>query len=165
MTPRIFRTASVPASWEEGLIAGSGRVGVVVHGRAGRQVLSIAHERFFVPVNSRPPAPDLRPVLADLRRAVAEGEPGRAGELLQSALRTSGYPDGLVWTDPVGICASLTVSSPADAGPLRREVDLDLGEVAVHWDDDAAGRCTVRVLTPGASRPSGSPSRRSGTWS
>lgn len=152
MTPPTFETRTTAPTWEHGLVAGSGRVGVVLHGPPGRQVLALAHERFFVPVGPRPAAPDLRPVVDELRRATLDGDSGRAGELLTSAVRASGYPDGLIWTDPLGICASLSVTTaqgPHGAdGALRREVDLRHGEVAVHWQDAEGGRCTLRVLTP-----------------
>ncbi|KGM12946.1 glycoside hydrolase N-terminal domain-containing protein [Cellulomonas bogoriensis] len=148
MTSPIFETRSTPTSWEDGLVVGSGRVGVVVHEERGRHVLSIAHERFFVPLHPRPAAPDLRPVLADIRRAVTAGHPRRAGELLTGRTRACGYPDGLVWTDPLGICASLVVTPRRGTGTLRREIDLTHGEVTVHWQDDDGGHCSLRVITP-----------------
>lgn len=121
----------------------------MLHGPPGRQVLTLAHERFFVPTGPRPPAPDVRPVLADIRRAVATGDAGAASELLTAAIRASGYPDGLIWTDPLGICATLTLRTggAADAS-LEREVDLVHGEVATLWDDEAGGRCVLRVVAP-----------------
>lgn len=142
----VFRTATTPASWEDGLVVGSGRVGAVLHGTATHHVLSLAHERFFVPLGDAPPAPDVRPVLADLRAAVLSDDPALAGRLLTDALQASGLGDGLVWTDPLGICATLdVVTDAAGEGPVR-EVDLEHGEVMVGSRGTHGGRDQVRAL-------------------
>ncbi|CAM5779152.1 glycosyl hydrolase family 95 catalytic domain-containing protein [Cellulomonas persica] len=143
-----FRTRTPAPTWEHGLITGSGRVGAVLHGAAQQQVVTISHERFFVPVNPRPPAPDLRPVLDGLRRAVVAGDAARAGTLLTQGLDANGYPEGLVWTDPLGICATLTIAVAGVTRVRERSTDLHLGEIAVDLADDRDGRCVVRVLTP-----------------
>jgi hypothetical protein len=143
-----FHTRTPAPTWEDGLVTGSGRVGVVLHGPAPRQVLTLTHERFFVPVNPRPPAPDLRPVLGELRGAVLAGGAKHAGTLLTHGLRASGYPDGLVWTDPLGICATLTLAVSDAVDVVSRSTDLHRGEIAVDLGDATGGRCTVRVLTP-----------------
>ena len=145
---RVFRTRTPAPTWEHGLLAGSGRLGAVLHGPAQRQVITLSHERFFVPVNPRPRAPDLRPVLDDLRRAVLTGDADHAGDLLTEGLAADGYPDGLIWTDPLGICATLTLAVAGVTEELSRSTDLSLGEVAVDLRDGRDGRCAVRVITP-----------------
>ncbi|QTE30966.1 glycosyl hydrolase family 95 catalytic domain-containing protein [Pengzhenrongella sicca] len=147
-TRTVFGTSTPAATWEDGLVVGSGRVGAVVFGPADRQVLSLSHERFFLPVNARPAAPDVRPVLDELRAAVLDGDSARASALMAQAARASGYDDGLVWTDPLGICATLVVASSGGAAAARRSMDLLHGEVSVHWRDTAGGRNTLRVLAP-----------------
>lgn len=143
-----FRTRSPAPTWEHGLVTGSGRVGAVLHGDAARQVVTLSHERFFVPVNARPQAPDLRPVLDDLRRAVLAGDAAGAGIALTRGLRADGYPEGLVWTDPLGVCATVTVVVPGLTRQVVRTTDLLHGEVAVELQDDDGGRCVLRVITP-----------------
>lgn len=143
--PAVLRTATTPASWEDGLVVGSGRVGAVLHGTATHHVLSLAHERFFVPLGDAPPAPDVRPVLADLRAAVLVDDPALAGRLLTGALQASGLGDGLVWTDPLGICATLEVVTDAAGEDPMREIDLEHGEVAVS-SRGRGGQDRVRVL-------------------
>jgi hypothetical protein len=142
------RTRSSASTWEDGLIAGSGVVGAIVHGEGGRQIVSLAHERNFLPAHPRLPAPELAPVLPALRAAVLAGDGARADELMDEAAHLSGLPDGLVWTDPLGICATLWIEDPAAAGEQEREIDLELGEVAVRWRDRSGAATTLRVLAP-----------------
>ena len=147
----VFETATEAPTWEDGLVVGSGRVGAVVFGPADRQVVSLSHERFFVPVNPRPAAPDVTPVLGELRRAVLAGDTARANRLMAQAAHASGYADGLVWTDPLGICATLVITSSGGSVQARRAVDLLHGEVTVHWRDRAGGRNALRVQMPSGS--------------
>lgn len=142
------RTRTTAPTWEDGLIVGSGVVGAIVHGLGGRQIVSIAHERSFVPANPRPRAPELAPDLGALRAAVLSGDGAQADELMEQAARRSGLPDGLVWTDPLGICATLWIEDPAAAEGLDREIDLEHGEVVVRWRDRSGGITALRVLAP-----------------
>src|SRR6478735_5462124 len=89
------RTLTSAPTWEDGLIAGSGVVGAIVHGVSGRQIVSIAHERNFLPANPRPAAPELATVLPALRAALLAGDGARADELMEQAAHRSGLPDGL----------------------------------------------------------------------
>lgn len=150
--PEVLRTATMPSSWEEGLVVGTGSVGGVLHGTATHHVLSVAHERFFVPLGDGPPAPDVRPVLEQLRSAVLAGDPGLAGRLLTSAVRESGLGDGLVWTDPLGICATLEIRTDGAGEHPVREIDLEHGEASVCSRGAHGGRDRLRVL---ATRDSG----------
>ncbi|MGP4113695.1 glycosyl hydrolase family 95 catalytic domain-containing protein [Streptomyces sp. 4N509B] len=143
----VLETATPAPGWEHGVITGSGRVGAVVFGPPGRQSVSIAHERFFLPANPTPPAPFLAPVVATMRELVLAGDGEEAGRLMTEAARESGFDGGLVWTDPLGMCATLTVSTPG-GGAMRRRVDLEHGEVAVEWSDDRGGRIVLRAVAP-----------------
>src|SRR5665647_283126 len=72
----VFDTETEAPMWEHGLVVGGGSVGAVIFGPADRQVVSLSHERFFVPTNPSPAAPDIAPVLDELRRAVRGGRAG-----------------------------------------------------------------------------------------
>ncbi|MCR2812402.1 glycoside hydrolase family 95 protein [Microbacterium sp. zg.Y1084] len=127
-------TRTTAPSWEDGMIVGSGRVGAVVYGEAGTQTVSLAHEHFFIPAHPRPGAPELAASLQTLREAVLAGRSADAGAAMMAAAVAAGSPEDLVWTDPLGICATLTLSV-GGAGPTsRRTMDPVHGEVAVHWD-------------------------------
>ncbi|RII92824.1 glycoside hydrolase N-terminal domain-containing protein, partial [Clavibacter michiganensis] len=115
-----FTTATAAPTWEEGIVVGSGRVGAVAHGPADAITVSLAHERWFPPVNPRPHAPDLRPRLDAIRRALLAGDPDTASAELMAGARDSGYGDDLVWTDPLGICATLVIRTPGGVADMRR---------------------------------------------
>lgn len=108
----VFVTATNAGTWEEGLIVGSGRVGAVAYGPADAITISFAHENYFLPVNPRPDAPDLAPVRRRLRDALLSGDADTASAALSHGVRASGYGDDLIWTDPLGLCATLTIRTP-----------------------------------------------------
>lgn len=147
MTNLRFETRTPAPTWEDALIVGSGRVGALVYGRADRLIVSFAHERFFLPANERPAVPDLRPVLPELRELLQAGYSAAASEVLESAARTAGY-DGLVWTDPLGMCATLSLTTPGGVSSFARTVDLARGSVTVSWVDDAGGSHRVHLVAP-----------------
>ncbi|WP_194244887.1 glycosyl hydrolase family 95 catalytic domain-containing protein [Clavibacter capsici] len=144
----VFTTATAAPTWEEGVVVGSGRIGAVAHGPADAITVSLAHERWFPPVNPRPAAPDLRPRLAEIRRALLAGDADTASAELMAGARDSGYGDGLVWTDPLGICATLVIRTPDGVTRMRRTMDPAGGESAVEWTDAAGGRHALRLLAP-----------------
>ncbi|KZC94381.1 glycosyl hydrolase family 95 catalytic domain-containing protein [Clavibacter tessellarius] len=155
----VLTTATAAPTWEEGVIVGSGRIGAVAHGPADAITVSLAHERWFPPVNPRPAAPDLRPRLDGIRRALLAGDADTASAELEAAARDDGYGDGLVWTDPLGICATLVIRTPGGAVGMRRSIDPVGGEVAIAWVDRDGGRHAVRMVAPraGAARAGGAP--------
>ncbi|WP_448003393.1 glycosyl hydrolase family 95 catalytic domain-containing protein [Agromyces bauzanensis] len=144
----VFHTTTPAPTWEEGLITGSGRVGGVLFGPADELRLSLSHEHFFIPANPRPAAPDIAPALPEIREAIMAGDSARASDLVTEAARQSGYDGDLIWTDPLGICATLTMKTPGGSSDVRRSIDPEHGEVAVSWSDLEGGRHTVRALAP-----------------
>ncbi|MGP3972239.1 glycosyl hydrolase family 95 catalytic domain-containing protein [Streptomyces sp. 6N223] len=144
----VFETATPAPTWEDGAITGSGRVGAIVFGPPGLMSVSIAHERFFLPANPAPPAPVLAPVLETMRGLILGGESERAGRLMMEAAGESGFDGGLIWTDPLGMCATLTVTTPGGGDGMRRSIDLEHGEVAVAWSDSRGGRIVLRAIAP-----------------
>lgn len=143
----IFRSREPAGSWEDGLIVGSGRVGAVLHGPGDELRISMAHERFFLPANPRPAAPLLHPSLPRLRAALAAGDSGSAAEILGAALTDAGFTD-LVWTDPLALCGSLTVTTPGGCTETTREIDLVRGVATVIWRDDSGASHRVGVVAP-----------------
>src|SRR5690606_16505773 len=106
-----------------------------------------AHERFFLPANERPAAPDLRAVLPEMRDRLRERDPAAASAALDRAAAASGY-DGLVWTDPLGMCATLSLSTPGGVAGFSRTTDLASGIVTVSWRDTTGGAHRVHLTAP-----------------
>ncbi|WP_181070387.1 glycosyl hydrolase family 95 catalytic domain-containing protein [Rathayibacter rathayi] len=148
-SPRTALTTATPApTWEDGLIVGTGRVGAVTHGPADSLIVSLAHERWFLPVNPRPNAPDLVGVRNEMRRALLAGDSDTASDLLARGARDSGYDGSLIWTDPLGLCATVSLRTPGGVASAIRLVDPLGGETAVEWSDLSGGRHAVRLLAP-----------------
>ena len=146
---RVWETDTAAPTWEDGLISGSGTVGALIFGPPGQQTVSFAHERFYLPANRKPKAPLIAPVLERVRKAVLGGDGTGAARLMTEAAKACGYDEGLIWTDPLGICASLVIRSDEEAvRALHRTVDPELGEVSVQWQSQAGGRTTLRAITP-----------------
>ncbi|MFS0712471.1 glycoside hydrolase N-terminal domain-containing protein [Microbacterium sp. 2P01SA-2] len=143
----VFRSTEPADTWEHGLVVGSGRVGAVVHGSGDELRVSLAHERFFLPANPRPPAPLLRSALPRLRAALAKHHDRLAADILDTALAEAGFTD-LVWTDPLALCGSLTVRTPGGCASMTREVDLVRGVAGVTWHDESGSAHRVDVVAP-----------------
>lgn len=144
----MFETRSGAERWEDGSVVGGGRVGAIIHGVPGAQVVSLAHERFFIPVNPATRAPHLEPWIGPIRDAVLAGDDGHATQLLGRAIVETGFDEGLVWTNPLGISATLEVRTPTPkAGTLRRRIDLEHGESITEWDEEG-GSILLRALVP-----------------
>ncbi len=143
-----YASGSSAPTWESGLIAGSGRVGGLLFGAPGALTVSFSHERFFLPANPAPQAPKIAGALDGIRQAILRGDSELAAELMTKAADEVGF-DKLIWTNPLAICATLTIASTATgAEPTLRRIDLEHGEVGVEWDDPQGGRVTVRMLAP-----------------
>ena len=147
MTELRFETRTPAETWEDGLIVGSGRVGALVHGSPDRLVVSFTHERFFVPANARPAAPDLGHVLPELRDRLRAGDSTGASDAMENATKAAGY-DSLVWTDPLGMCATLFLTTPGGVTSFSRTIDLARGTVAVSWLDELGGSHRVHLVAP-----------------
>jgi alpha-L-fucosidase 2 len=127
--------SALPAdSWERGLVAGTGVVGAVVWGDPSRHVVAVSHESFFIPANSRRPAPDLAPALPAIRRALDACDAKAAADLVAQRLRELDWdPEQLIWTDPLGPIAQLVWRTDDAGSDYRRVIPLDEGGVAVSW--------------------------------
>lgn len=134
------------ASWDHGVIAGTGVAGAVLYGTPERHRLVFSHERFLLPANSRRPAPDLAPVIGAVRAALARGEAADAADLVDARIREQGIdPAELVWTDPLVPLGQLVWEPElGESSDYRRLVPLDSGDVGVEWRT-AAERSGVRV--------------------
>lgn len=143
-----FISASSAPTWEDGVIVGSGRVGALLYGTPGALTVSLTHERFFLPGNPTPAAPDIAESLDGIRQAVLGGDGAAAGRALKDAAEAAGI-DHMIWTNPMAMCATLGVRSAANgAAPVVRTIDLGHGEAGVEWDDPDGGRVRLRMIAP-----------------
>lgn len=141
-------SSSVASSWEGAVAAGSGVVGALLFGAPQRHTMVFSHERFFVPANSRRPAPQLAPVLEQIRELLRGRDEVGAADVIDQRLRELGVdPEELVWTDPLGPLAQLVwETSNRATSEYRRELDLGGGGTSVSWSD-GEGHAGIRVRT------------------
>lgn len=143
-----FHSTSTAPSWDLGMVVGSGAVGAVIYGDPTEHHVSLAHERYFLPANSRTPPPMLAPSMASARAALATGDAPAAAEIIDSAVRAAGFDD-LIWTDPLAPCSVITWrpdGDPVTTG-YRRDLDFVAGVATVSWPA-GDGRTELRIKSP-----------------
>lgn len=145
----IVLTSGRPAKgWQEALIAGNGIQGVMVHGKPLEETIVLNHERLWVPAQPvKPDVPDMADAMARARRLAREGKFGPAASTVfnefgrrnaemfpKEALIRPGPRFGLNYVHP-GLHLKLSIPPQGDIQAYRRTLELDSGEIVVHWQD------------------------------
>ncbi len=123
--PHGVTTRLPAADWEEGLVTGNGRQGVLAHSVQTQVRLTLSHERLFWPLEEPLPAPHTAPALAQLRALLRSGAPQAAAERVVELARAQhpGYARTR-WIDPLTGAGTLTFTPAAPAwGSLVRHCD------------------------------------------
>lgn len=146
----IVLTSKKPASkWQEALVSGNGRQGVMVHGDPLEETIVFNHEKLWVP--AQPVKPDVPDMAEDMRRArklAREGKFGPAASTVflefgkgnaemfpAEALIRPGPRFGLNYVHP-GLHLGISIPKQGEIKNYRRTLELDSGEIQVHWEDD-----------------------------
>lgn len=156
---RTVRTRHPVRNWEDALISGNGRQGVLVHSDPERIRLTLSHERLFLPVREALPAPRTAPILPELRALLRGGRARAAAERITALAEGEGYRD-THWIDPlVGAARAVFAPSRPAAGPVTRSCDLDTGMVTEELPDGTVHRVFASraddVVVCELERPSG----------
>jgi hypothetical protein len=142
-----FTSTSTAAEWARGVVTGSGRVGAIVWGNPDEHVVSLAHERFFIPANATTPPPDTGSRIDEIRRELLAGDPAGAASVVARSVAEAGMED-LIWTDPLGPTSELRISRDGvEPRDYRRHVDFATGQIALRWTDEH-GANELRVSAP-----------------
>lgn len=131
-----YTTSSPAHRWEDGLVVGTGSTGALLWGTPHAATVELAHEEFFLPVNSRALPPRTSAVLPETRAALDSGRFAEAAELLAQAAADAGYT-GLVWTDPFVPVGTVTIEWGRD-DETASERTLDLEHSAASWTQGGA---------------------------
>lgn len=136
------------ATWDQGVLAGTGSVGAVLYGDPQRHVVVVSHERFFVPANSRRPAPLLSAAVSSFRDALKAGDSATAADRVDQALIAQDWPtDELIWTDPLAPIAQIEwCPSPVAYDDYRRHISLSNGNCSATWSG-REGKTSIRLHT------------------
>ncbi len=137
--------------WEDALVSGNGKMGVLVFARPLRERLIFNHEKFNYPQFAEPkPVPDISGALGEIRRLMLAGKYEEAFAYSIKAAREDGFGD-IVWTDPYHPACAVEIEIPA-GGQIRdylRMTNFTTGEATVVWNDNR-GRWRRRLFV---SRP------------
>lgn len=133
--------SSKPAkSWQEAMISGNGRMGILVFGQPADEVVVFNHERLYEPLYDSPaPPPIVKHVIPEVRRLALAGQYDQARKLFDQAARDAGFQD-LRWTDPYHPAMAMQIDQSVSGkmSDYRRSTDFRTGEVLVEWRDDNA---------------------------
>lgn len=123
-------------TWDRGFVSGNGRMGAILYGKPGEEILVTNHCRLYLPLGSREIVPDLSGVV-DTMREIYRENPSSAEKFLTAEAKKQGF-NGLVWTDPFHPGMFVKIKQPTQ-GTIRdyqRTEDFSTGEVIVSWKDD-----------------------------
>ncbi len=123
------------AIWQEALVTGNGRMGVLVFGDPRDERVVFNHERLYEPLEDQPVAPpQVAAAMPEFRRLLLAGEWEAARKHFATAATDAGF-NGLGWTDPYHPAMAMRLTQPGEGQitGYRRSTDFQTGEVAVRW--------------------------------
>lgn len=124
--------------WEDAMVSGNGRMGVMVFGNPSEETIVANHCRLFLPLGSRELVPDLAAFLPELRKVIGpEQNYQQAMTFILGKAKEQGFP-GIIYTDPFHPGMFVRIQQPAE-GHVRefsRSEDFATGEITVRWTDD-----------------------------
>ncbi len=134
--PGFFSTTRA-SNWEECLIAGNGRVGALVYGDPVNEIVTLSHERLFLPLTAPMPPIQMATVLDEVRALLLASRFEEAATLPVRLADGAGY-GGFRWTDPFVPAFDLHIAqrSLGAVRDYRRGVHFDTGVVDISWSDD-----------------------------
>lgn len=123
------------AKWREALPSGNGTIGAAVYGAVHNETVLLTHDDLWHEVTT-PELPDVSEHLPEVRRKLLENKAFEADPILSEALKEAGYQADIGAPLPLG---DLKIQMPVSVGfsNYRRELDMETGEIAVRWSDDA----------------------------
>lgn len=131
--------SSKPAkTWQEAMISGNGRIGILVFGKPADEVVVFNHERLYEPLYDSPaPPPVVNHAIPEVRKLALAGQYDQARKLFDQAARDAGF-QGLRWTDPYHPAMAMHIDQlvTGKIADYRRSTDFRTGEVLVEWRND-----------------------------
>ena len=131
---RGFVSTQPAETWEEGLIAGNGTMGINVLSRPLDERIIFTHERLFMPMGDPVVPPDQSERLPEIRKLIEQGHYREASKLQFELSGQKGfmYPDFFVPAFDLNILSS----AKGEVRDYSRSVNFQTGELTVHWADD-----------------------------
>jgi len=127
--------SALPASkWEESMIIGNGTFGALVRGNPNSEIITLSHERLFLPEYPPTAAPDLGSNMDKIRELTLQGKGEEAAELAVQLGVEAGIED-LIWTDPLVPACQIEMQTLDDENVIEyaRSVNYETGESIAPW--------------------------------
>jgi alpha-L-fucosidase 2 len=126
-------------NWEEALIAGNGRQGALCYGGPRQVLVTLAHERLFLPVELPLDPPHTAPLLPAIRTLLRQGRHQAAAELVSRAAATAEprYASTRPIDPFIGAATLTCTPEPALVGrEYHRSTDFSTGVVSQRWQTE-----------------------------
>ena len=116
------------------MIIGNGSFGALVRGNPDKEIITLSHERLFLPEYPPTAAPDLGSNMNKIRKLPLQGKGEEAAELAVQLGVEAGIED-LIWTDPLVPACQIEMRSLDDEKVIAygRSVNYDTGESITAW--------------------------------
>ncbi|MDX1702608.1 MAG: glycoside hydrolase N-terminal domain-containing protein [Melioribacteraceae bacterium] len=113
---------------------GNGSFGALVRGNPDKEIITLSHERLFLPEYPPTAAPDLGGNMDRIRKLTLQGKGEEAAELAVQLGVEAGIED-LIWTDPLVPACQIEMQSLDDEKVIAygRSVNYDTGESITAW--------------------------------
>lgn len=129
---------SYAKTWEEALVSGNGRQGVMVFGNPENETIIGNHSRLYLPTGTGNPLPNMAPYLDEFRQVIQEKGYEPAIQFFYKKAKDLGY-QGLQMSDPFHPGFHLHIDSFIQkVEQYQRSVNFDTGEITVKFIDENA---------------------------
>lgn len=133
---RGVRNEHDATTWEEAMVSGNGKQGVMVFGQPRNETLIGNHARLYLPQGKRPDIPNMAPYLDELRDIIKEQGYGVAKTFYYGKARELGY-QGLTMSNPSHPGFHLHIHTDVNHyNEYERWTNFTTGEITVHFVDE-----------------------------
>ena len=123
-------------TWEEAMVSGNGKQGVMVFGNPSEETMIGNHSRLYLPHGTNQPLPNMAPYLERVREIITEEGYEAAKKFFYDKAIELGY-QGLTMSDPSHPGFHLYIKSDVEkATDYSRSVNFETGEITVQFKDE-----------------------------
>lgn len=129
-----FISALAATKWEESMVTGNGAFGALVRGNPLNEIITLSHERLFLPEYPPTDAPDLGGSMDKIRELTLQNKGKEAAELAVELGKEAGIEE-LIWTDPLVPACQFEINTLVQdkVQSHARSVNYETGEAITAW--------------------------------
>lgn len=124
--------------WQDALITGNGKMGMLVFGKPRNEKIIFNHEFLYDFIGTEEIVPpDISDKLEDIRILIKQGKYTEAKNLSHKTLTERGLPGSPLWTDPYHPAFEMSIKQDSSGEVFNyiRSLDFESGEIEVAWSD------------------------------